>query len=37
MLDAAARGIIAEGKPENLRDSSPDPKVRAFFRPNAVG
>jgi len=36
MLDAETRGIIAEGKPSELRDSSPNPKVRAFFRPNAV-
>jgi phospholipid/cholesterol/gamma-HCH transport system ATP-binding protein len=34
MLDAETRGIIAEGRPSELRDSSPNPKVRAFFRPN---
>jgi phospholipid/cholesterol/gamma-HCH transport system ATP-binding protein len=32
MLDGEARGIIAEGPPEQLRDESPDPRVRAFFR-----
>ncbi|MEI6646115.1 MAG: ATP-binding cassette domain-containing protein [bacterium] len=37
MLDAETRGIIAEGKPKELRDTSPDPKVRAFFRPNSLG
>ena len=37
MLDAETRSIIAEGKPSELRDSSPNPKVRTFFRPNAVG
>lgn len=37
MLDSETRGIIAEGKPKELRDTSPDPKVRAFFRPNGVG
>lgn len=31
MLDGEAKGIIAEGKPEELRDLSPDPRVRAFF------
>ena len=34
MLDAETRGIIAEGKPVDLRDSSSNPKVRTFFRPN---
>ena len=37
MLDAETRGIIAEGKPRELRDTSPNPKVRAFFRPNGGG
>ena len=32
LLDKKARGIIAEGDPRELRDSSPDPRVRAFFR-----
>ncbi len=31
MLDGAAKGIIAEGKPAELRDHSPDPRVHAFF------
>lgn len=31
MLDRSARGIIAEGHPRELRDRSPDPRVRAFF------
>lgn len=31
MLDASAKGIIAEGDPRELRDHSPDPRVRAFF------
>ena len=32
LLDRNARGIIAEGDPRELRDSSPDPRVRAFLR-----
>jgi phospholipid/cholesterol/gamma-HCH transport system ATP-binding protein len=32
LLDKKARGIIAEGDPRELRDSSPDPRVRAFLR-----
>ena len=32
LLDRPARGIIAEGDPRELRDSSPDPRVRAFLR-----
>jgi len=31
MLDKSAKGIIADGKPADLRDSSADPRVRAFF------
>jgi phospholipid/cholesterol/gamma-HCH transport system ATP-binding protein len=31
MLDRSARGIIARGDPATLRDSSDDPRVRAFF------
>ncbi len=31
MLDRSAKGIIAEGNPRELRDGSPDPRVRAFF------
>ncbi|HET9341033.1 MAG TPA: ATP-binding cassette domain-containing protein [Casimicrobiaceae bacterium] len=32
LLDRKARGIIAEGDPRELRDTSPDPRVRAFLR-----
>ncbi|MBD3163459.1 MAG: ATP-binding cassette domain-containing protein [Candidatus Eisenbacteria bacterium] len=32
MLDGGEKGIIAEGRPEELRDRSDDPRVRAFFR-----
>nr|WP_283949464.1 ATP-binding cassette domain-containing protein [Limobrevibacterium gyesilva] len=32
MLDRTAQGIIAEGDPRVLRDSSEQPMVRAFFR-----
>lgn len=32
MLDRARRTIVAEGRPADLRDTSPDPWVRAFFR-----
>lgn len=32
MLDASRQGVIAQGKPAALRDSSADPAVRAFFR-----
>jgi len=35
LLDLAAKGIIAEGDPRHLRDESPDPRVRAFFRREA--
>ena len=31
MLDKRARGIVAEGKPAELRDHSPDERVRNFF------
>jgi phospholipid/cholesterol/gamma-HCH transport system ATP-binding protein len=31
MLDKGAKGIIAQGDPKVLRDSSPDPRVRQFF------
>ncbi len=31
MLDARTKKIIAEGQPEVLRDTHPDPWVRAFF------
>ena len=32
LLDKKARGIIAEGDPRDLRDNSPDARVRAFLR-----
>jgi phospholipid/cholesterol/gamma-HCH transport system ATP-binding protein len=31
MLDKQAKGIIARGDPRELRDTSEDPRVRAFF------
>jgi phospholipid/cholesterol/gamma-HCH transport system ATP-binding protein len=31
MVDRNARGIIARGSPLELREGSPDPRVRAFF------
>jgi phospholipid/cholesterol/gamma-HCH transport system ATP-binding protein len=31
MLDARTRTVIAEGKPSELRDNTPDPWVRRFF------
>jgi phospholipid/cholesterol/gamma-HCH transport system ATP-binding protein len=31
MLDKRVRGIIAEGRPAELRDHSPNPRVRGFF------
>jgi phospholipid/cholesterol/gamma-HCH transport system ATP-binding protein len=31
MLDAVSRSIIAAAKPADLRDHSPDPRVRQFF------
>jgi phospholipid/cholesterol/gamma-HCH transport system ATP-binding protein len=31
MLDKDAKGIIAEGDPKLLRDSSKDPRVHQFF------
>jgi len=31
LVDRDARGIIARGRPAELRDGSPDPRVRAFF------
>ena len=38
MLDGPAKGIIAEGRPAELRDGSPDPRVHAFFnrQPGAI-
>jgi phospholipid/cholesterol/gamma-HCH transport system ATP-binding protein len=37
MLDREVKGIIATGKPEDLRDHDPDPRVRRFFNREAVG
>jgi phospholipid/cholesterol/gamma-HCH transport system ATP-binding protein len=31
LVDRDAHGIIARGNPLELRDASPDPRVRAFF------
>lgn len=31
MLDREAKGIVAEGPPQELRDRHPDPRVHAFF------
>jgi phospholipid/cholesterol/gamma-HCH transport system ATP-binding protein len=36
MLDAAEKGMIAEGKPTVLRDTATHPTVRAFFRREAA-
>ena len=36
MLDREAKGMIAEGDPRQLRDSSTHPTVRAFFRREAA-
>ena len=35
MLDAKTKGILAEGRPTELRDQSPDPWVRQFFNREA--
>ncbi|HEY5811136.1 MAG TPA: hypothetical protein VIT23_00600 [Terrimicrobiaceae bacterium] len=35
MLDRRKKGIIAEGRPQDLRDHSTDPYVRKFFRREA--
>ncbi|MFZ0711707.1 MAG: ATP-binding cassette domain-containing protein [Terrimicrobiaceae bacterium] len=35
MLDKRKKGIIAEGRPQDLRDHSSDPYVRKFFRREA--
>ena len=35
MLDKRAKGIIAEGDPKVLRDTSDNPLVRQFFRREA--
>ena len=31
MLDKTAKGIIAEGKPLDLKEKATDPRVRSFF------
>lgn len=36
MLDREAKGIIAAGKPAELRDNSPTPRVRQFFNREAA-
>jgi phospholipid/cholesterol/gamma-HCH transport system ATP-binding protein len=36
MLDKEARGVIAEGDPRRLRETSEHPVVRAFFRREAI-
>ena len=36
MVDKAARGIIAQGDPHVLRESSDNPKVRQFFNRTAT-
>ena len=35
MLDGEAKGIIAEGKPRELQEAHPDPRVHAFFNRQA--
>jgi phospholipid/cholesterol/gamma-HCH transport system ATP-binding protein len=35
MLDKPAKGIIAQGDPRQLKEKSPDPKVRQFFNRQA--
>jgi len=35
MLDPVSRSIIAAGKPAELRDHSPDARVRQFFNRQA--
>jgi phospholipid/cholesterol/gamma-HCH transport system ATP-binding protein len=35
MLDKRAKGIVAEGRPTELRDRSPNPRVRQFFNREA--
>jgi hypothetical protein len=36
MLDKRKQGILASGTPEELRDGSEDPVVRAFFRRETI-
>ncbi len=35
MLDSQTRGILGDGRPEELRDHSPNPRVRQFFNRQA--
>jgi phospholipid/cholesterol/gamma-HCH transport system ATP-binding protein len=35
MLDKSAQGIIAQGDPKNLKEKSPNPKVKQFFNRQA--
>jgi phospholipid/cholesterol/gamma-HCH transport system ATP-binding protein len=37
MLDKEARGIIAEGEPATLRETTRDPRVIHFFNRQAAG
>ena len=36
MLDSGARGIIAEGRPRELAESSPDGRVREFLHRGSI-
>jgi phospholipid/cholesterol/gamma-HCH transport system ATP-binding protein len=36
LVDRESRGIIARGRPIELRDGSPDPRVRSFFNRQAA-
>jgi phospholipid/cholesterol/gamma-HCH transport system ATP-binding protein len=36
MLDKSAQGIIAQGDPKQLKEKSPDPKVKQFFNRQAT-
>ncbi|GAB7129440.1 ATP-binding cassette domain-containing protein [Silvimonas sp. JCM 19000] len=36
MLDKSVKGILAEGKPADMRDHSSDPRVKRFFNRGAV-
>jgi phospholipid/cholesterol/gamma-HCH transport system ATP-binding protein len=35
MLDKSAQGVIAQGDPKNLKEKSPNPKVKQFFNRQA--
>ena len=37
LLDAEKKGIVAEGRPAELRDHAADPRVRRFFRREVPG